>query len=323
MLRNTVFGIIGGLAALVIAAVGFNTYSERRRPDLPPPVDAQSRTISTPYGALRAFEAGSGPTVLLLHSFNAAGTTYEMRPIFEDLARDHRVVAVDWLGFGLSDRPDIEYGPDVYQDVLGYILDDLGPEPVDVIALSLPAQYVAIRAGETPERFRSLVLISPTGLGRFGGAAGAPGETILRVFDLPLIGRTFYNGLTLRPVIRRFLVDIFADPARLDPQYEWYAWATARQLGALHAPVYFVAGLLNDPGAEDAYRSLRTPTLLVFGDHPRFTDPEAAAAVAGQNSALRFETIAGSGDLPQWEQREETLRRVRAFLTGTVRVDSR
>jgi pimeloyl-ACP methyl ester carboxylesterase len=231
-------------------------------------------------------------------------------------------VAVDWLGFGLSDRPDIEYSPAVYQAILEQVLHDLGPGPIDVVALSLPSQYVAILAAEAPERFRSLVLISPTGMGRFGGGPSPAGEAGPQVFGLPLIGRTFYNGLTLRPVIRSFLVDIFADPARLDPQYEWYAWATARQEGARYAPVYFVSGLLKDARAEDAYRTLTVPALLLFGDHPRFTDPDATAAVAEHNSNLRMETIAGSGDLPQWEQREETLRRIRAFLASPATGES-
>src|SRR4051812_26714930 len=103
MVRKTVLGTAGGLAALTIAAIGFNRATERQRPTLPSPVEASSRSLPTRYGSLRLYEAGAGPTMLLLHSFNAAGTTYEMQPLFEDLARDHRVVAVDWLGFGLSD----------------------------------------------------------------------------------------------------------------------------------------------------------------------------------------------------------------------------
>jgi hypothetical protein len=36
--------------------------------------------------------------------------------------------------------------------------------------------------------------------------------------------------------------------------------------------------LLNDPRAEGAYQRLANPTLLLFGDHPRFTDPAAVIA---------------------------------------------
>ena len=45
-----------------------------------------------------------------------------------------------------------------------------GETSVDVVALSLPGQYVVVAAAEHPQRFGRIVLISPTGFGRFKGA---------------------------------------------------------------------------------------------------------------------------------------------------------
>ena len=70
------------------------------------------------------------------------------------------------------------------------------------------------------------------------------------------------------------------------------------------APLAFVSGLLNDPRAEAAYQRLANPTLLVFGDHPRFTDPAAAEALIAANVNLERITIDHAGDLPQMEQPE-------------------
>jgi pimeloyl-ACP methyl ester carboxylesterase len=72
--------------------------------------------------------------------------------------------------------------------------------------------------------------------------------------------------------------------------------------------------VLNDPRAEDAYRRLANPTLLVFGDHPRFSDPAASDALIAANGHLRAATIADSGDLPQVERPDETATAIDAFL---------
>ena len=98
------------------------------------------------------------------------------------------------------------------------------------------------------------------------------------------------------------------------PEYERYCWRTCQQPGAYRAPLAFVSGLLNDPRAEAAYQRLANATLLVFGDHPRFTDPAAAEALVAANADLDRITIKEAGDLPQIEQPDETAAMIDRFL---------
>ena len=74
--------------------------------------------IETAAGRVSAYELGAGRTVLLLHSFNAAGSGIELAPLASRLAEHRRVVLVDWLGFGTSDRPDAPYGWALYGEQL-------------------------------------------------------------------------------------------------------------------------------------------------------------------------------------------------------------
>lgn len=46
---------------------------------------------------------GSGPVILLIHGFPTA--SWDWSEIWDDLARDHRLVACDMLGFGFSEKP--------------------------------------------------------------------------------------------------------------------------------------------------------------------------------------------------------------------------
>ena len=91
----------------------------------------------------------------------------ELAPLASRLAEHRRVVLVDWLGFGTSDRPDAPYGYALFGDQLESIRVSAlqpGESSVDVVALSLPGQHVVVAAAERPERFGRVVLISPTGL---------------------------------------------------------------------------------------------------------------------------------------------------------------
>jgi pimeloyl-ACP methyl ester carboxylesterase len=284
---------------------------------LPPPLVGVPFAVETAAGRIAGYQLGEGRTVLLLHSFNAAGTGIELAALASRLAEHRRVVLVDWLGFGTSDRPDAPYGWALYGEQLERIRVAAlqpGEASVDVVALSLPGQYVAVAAAEDPRRFGRIVLISPTGFGRFKGSAGKRSRSLYRFLRLTSIGRLLFAVLARRRVIRWFLRQTFADPAHVPPEYERYCWLTCQQPGAFRAPLAFVSGLLNDPRAEAAYRRLSNPTLLVFGDHPRFTDPAAAEALVAANRDLERMTIEHAGDLPQIERPDETAATIDRFL---------
>jgi pimeloyl-ACP methyl ester carboxylesterase len=284
---------------------------------LPPPVAGVRFDLETPAGRVAAYRLGEGRTVLLLHSFNAAGSGIELAPLASRLARHRRVVLVDWLGFGTSDRPDAPYGWALYGQQLETIrraATQPGETAVDVVALSLPGQYVVSAAAEHAERFGRIVLISPTGFGRFKGAAGRSSRNIHRLLRWTGVGRLLYALLARRQVIRWFLRQTFADPTQIPREYERYSWRTCQQPGADRAPLAFVSGLLDDPRAEGAYRRLSNPTLLIFGDHPRFTDAPAAESLVAANGHLERTTIEDAGDLPQLEQPDETAAVIDQFL---------
>ena len=60
----------------------------------------QSRFFPVGQHKLHYVDEGSGPVVLLLHS--CPFWIYEFRALIRDLRRDHRVIAIDQIGFGLS-----------------------------------------------------------------------------------------------------------------------------------------------------------------------------------------------------------------------------
>jgi pimeloyl-ACP methyl ester carboxylesterase len=281
------------------------------------PVQGDPFDIETAAGRVAGYRSGEGRTVLLLHSFNAAGSGVELAPLASRLAEHRRVVLVDWLGFGTSDRPDAPYDAAFYGEQLEEIRVGAlgsGETSVDVVALSLPGQYVVVAAAAHPERFGRLVLISPTGFGRFKGQAGQNSRMLYQFLRLTGIGRLLFAVLARRQVIRWFLRQTFADPDAVPREYERYCWRTCQQPGAFRAPLAFVSGLLNDPRAEGAYGRISNPTLLLFGDHPRFTDPAASKALTAANDHIRSVTIERAGDLPQQERPDETAALVEGFL---------
>jgi Alpha/beta hydrolase family len=114
--------------------------------------------------AQRWIERGVGPRVLLLHGIYAGANGDEWARLVPQLRAQRTVRVPDLLGCGTSDRPDLEYTPEVLLAAVDTLIRDAGPD-VHVVASSLTGAYVvrAIREGAPVSR---LTLITPTGLGR-------------------------------------------------------------------------------------------------------------------------------------------------------------
>src|SRR3712207_5691746 len=90
---------------------------------LTPAGSGERREVTGRAGRLSYYVAGEGPPLLLIHSINAAGSAYEVRPIFEPMRQRHRVFAVDLPGFGFSDRRERNYSVRLYADAVHDMLD--------------------------------------------------------------------------------------------------------------------------------------------------------------------------------------------------------
>jgi pimeloyl-ACP methyl ester carboxylesterase len=64
---------------------------------------AAGRRLDVGGRRLFVYERGAGPALLLLHGFPTS--SYDWRAVMDLLAPSYRCVALDFLGFGLSDKP--------------------------------------------------------------------------------------------------------------------------------------------------------------------------------------------------------------------------
>jgi len=313
----TTAGAYGGLTAA--------RWINRQR--LPPPIDVPPALDWTPHpletrdGRVHCYvRPGTGPPILLLHSLNAVASSFEMKPIAEYLARwtNRPLWAVDWLGFGRSDRPDRSYAPETFAHQLYQVLTDAVDEPADLVALSLGCEYAAWMGLQAAPRVRRLALISPTGL-----TAGPRGPSKMGRLGLSLAARTglfelLYHRLTRRASLRDyyerqvFLAEEAVPSALLD-----YAEVTAHAKGAHHAPQQFVQGrLFVENVAEEIYARLYRPTLLLTPSTPGPTVQsfDLLPPVLDRNPrTLTHQTLPG-GLVPHWEAPTDTFDALAPFL---------
>ena len=291
---------------------------------LPPAVDASRLAVDGRAGTLSYYHAGSGAPVLLVHSINAAASAFEMRPVFEHLRSRRSTYAVDLPGFGFSARGERRYDLQLYctsiLDMLDVIAQDLPDRPVDVIGLSLSCEFVARIAAEHPQRFRRLVLINPTGFNRPGPKAAIAPETdreipgMHAILSFPLWRDSLFRALTRRGTIRYFLERTYGS-AQVDEDLVNYDYLTARQSGAVNAPLAFLCGRLFSRDVRSLYERLEMPVWVPHGTRGDFKNFNHADG-ARERANWEFSAFS-TGALPHFERRLEFMAGLDAFLDGT------
>lgn len=289
-------------------------YNQNRQyPPLKPAVDAprETATLADVAVSYYADTTGTGRPLLLLHSINAAPSVYEVKPLFEHYQGKRPVYAPDLPGFGFSNRDPRRYSPELYAQTITEMLRDVIGEPADVVALSLGSEFAAIAALENPDLFHSLTVISPTGFSEIDVAAFIPGQTIHKFLTIPLLDQGLFDLLTRRGTVAYYLGQSFVGEPPQD--FIDYAYTTAHQRGARHAPLYFLSGQLFSGGvAESVYAKLTVPVLMIYDEDPNVNFARLPKLLQA-NDAWRAEKLIPSRGLPHWERLDDTVALLETF----------
>jgi pimeloyl-ACP methyl ester carboxylesterase len=123
-------------------------------------VQTQDKFFDSNGVKIRYVEQGTGEPVLLIHGYTRSIESNWVDPgVFQNLARDHHVIAFDLRGHGRSDKPHdpAAYGGEIVQDALR-LLDHLGIKQAHFVGYSLGGAIVAKLVTTHPERFITATL---------------------------------------------------------------------------------------------------------------------------------------------------------------------
>jgi pimeloyl-ACP methyl ester carboxylesterase len=276
----------------------------------------QGQPVTVTYEIL-----GQGAPVLMLPAFSTVSTRSEMAGIARSLASQFQVVALDWLGFGQSDRPFLDYQPSLYRQLLQDFVRSTFNAPMIVVAAGHASGYALQLAKECPETISKLILVAPTWRAPLR-AMGVPepiATTVRQLVRSPILGQILYQ-LNTTPSFLHFMYrrHVYVDRDRLTPEFISQKRAITQQPGARYAPAAFVTGAI-DPVRErsqivDWIESLSIPILLIVAEQAPPVSKGEMNAIA---SLPGIETVRLPGTLGIHEENSaEVARAILNFLAN-------
>jgi hypothetical protein len=108
-------------------------------------------------------EAGVGEPLILVHTI--AQSIYTWRNAFNRLSEYYRVIAVDLLGHGYSDRPEtFGYTIEEHAESLRLFMDAIGIKSAHFMGFSMGCAYISQLAVSAPERIGRIIFLAPGGI---------------------------------------------------------------------------------------------------------------------------------------------------------------
>lgn len=244
--------------------------------------------------------AAAGRDVLLLHGIPGSGRSWD--PLLENLPSQLRPIVPDLLGFGLSGRPSSvrDFHAAGQAERLEQALDLLAVDRPILVGHDFGGPVALRLVMRQPDRYAGLVLSATNAFG------DTPIPFPLALVNAPLVGgptgvaaRLLFSGPALAGMCR-----VGARRGRVDARL---ALGDAAQQATIRR--IFAESLTHLPGLygeiERALPTLRSPTLVVWGDHDPFFPLAQGRRLADAIPGARLAVLAGCGHfLPEEAPRE-------------------
>jgi pimeloyl-ACP methyl ester carboxylesterase len=227
--------------------------------------------------ALRYDLAGEGRrTIVLLHEMGGSLNSWDaMMPL---LTPTHRVLRLDWRGFGMSAKLRGIADMDALAEDVRALLDGLSiTDKVAVVGCAVGAGIAIRFASRHPDRIGALIPMSPV--------TNTPPERHAQMFThAERMEREGLAGLVEASLAASYPEDLRTDAAR---------FATHRARWLTSDPASFAAIYRMLPGLNYAadFPAITCPTLVIGAVRDLLRPPETAEAVAKQINGARFKVL--------------------------------
>jgi len=244
--------------------------------------------------------------IVLLHGTSDSLHTWQGWT--EGLRGTRRVIRFDLPGFGLTGpSPNSDYSIKAYVRFVVAVLDKVGVQSFVLGGNSLGGQIAWATALAVPTRVNKLVLVDSAGYPLQPQSvpigfrlSRIPGVRVLLEFVLP------------RGVVQSSLQNVYGDSSRVTPEMVDRFYELTLRKGNREALALRMQQPLS--GDETKIKSLKVPTLILWGGNDRLIPIENANRFASDIANSRLVVFENLGHVPQEEDAHATLQALKLFL---------
>ncbi|MEO8217570.1 MAG: alpha/beta fold hydrolase [Acidobacteriota bacterium] len=230
------------------------------------------RRVDLPPFSLWEWREGEGTPLVLIHGLS--GSLRWWKQNVPELAKRHTVAAIDLVGFGRNRRFTASSVLPAFDDISALLarwIEASFEDRVHLVGHSMGGQIAIHLAATRPDLLRSLILVNSTGI----PFSFRPAPHLRQLSHPPHKAWSFATVLA-RDFFRAGPISVAVGAARL---------------------------FIDD--ARPAMRKVRTPTLLLWGDHDALVPDTYAREIQKEIEGSKLIVLPGGSHIPMWATPEE------------------
>lgn len=278
--------------------------------------DDGAQLVDTSNGTLQVLDQGDrqGSPIVLIHCYTCSMHWWDdLAPLLE---RDHRVIRVDLLGHGGSDKPGAGYSVDDQASALAEALAKLGVVDATVVGHSLGGSVATALAEQSPQLASRVVIIDQA------PEDGFEHESLAQHLSYwPIVGQAMDRLMRVAPtsLVRNQYDQAFAPGYNMSSGFD----NPDQPVDDLRAMTYTAFNdtvdqekdFVDDQPLDERLAATHLPVMVIFGAEDQIYDPQDAIARYQRVPGAQTHLIPGAGHSPNVEKPNEVAPLVLSFAT--------
>jgi pimeloyl-ACP methyl ester carboxylesterase len=264
----------------------------------------------------------SRPPLLLVHGFGAS--TDHWRKNITDLSSDFEVWAIDLLGFGRSQKPNLAYSGELWRSQLHEFIAQKIGRPTVIAGNSLGGYAALCVAAEQSEAVAGVILLNSAGpftdTNPLGAEKISPVQKAVRKAAQSILKQSWANNLLFQVVrrrsrIRQTLLKVYVNPSAVTDQLVEEIYRPSCDRGA--ADVF--ASVFSTPQGkkvDEMLAAMSCPLLTIWGEGDPWMNTRARGAKFREFYPSLTEHYLNSGHCPHDDTPDLVNELIRNWLKG-------
>ena len=260
--------------------------------------DVEFITVNDIQWAYREYNPEGEQTIIFVHGFMGSSFDFHLFNTALSQEIDHRIIAVDLPGFGLSEKSlDYLYTSSNHASQLHHFLNALDIDSYHLVGHSMGGDVVKRHVAKFSENVQSMTLIAAAGLDTPTERPAPPVWFYDFIFTNYFAQRFGVNTATVEPLSREqfhpYIIQNAAIPGEVIRQFS---------LDQDHV------------GSLELIEGLEVPTLILYGDNDTWTPPDLGQRLNQALPKSQFIVLENTGHLPYLENKIDILQNFVTFI---------
>lgn len=279
-------------------------------------IQIKEHTYKSKFGKINYTASGKGKPLLLIHGLGIGASHEEWNNSILFLSKYYRVYAIDLLGYGNSEKPNITYSAYLYIQLINEFISNVIKKSVYLIANANSASFAVMSCNFRPELYKKMILISPNGVGERKEIATNDDYWTKFIYDIPIVGTSIYNIMASKLSIKMFMHKYLYynnSLVNLNSLNKYYYYSHIGGKNNKHSFKYFISKYLNI-NIEKQLKQIQIPIHIIWGEDNTINPVHNLDVIHKINPEITYSIFPHSKIMPHIEHLQAFHKIIKSFF---------